>query len=234
MPYFVAMRLSQSTSSSPSKAVLIPRQMILDLPPSRTLMSIATMKPRIRWTCPGCDRAYSVISTDGLTLCPTCKEQSPPDENVVEPPSIPIVIAVTRHPQRHSGSGIVELLDLRFQRYLTPWIVRLTWSLVLAGAALLTGAIVFENVYSLMSGQSFFFAIARDVPAIPPLRIGNDQMARYGIRFITMLVYIMATAFTLLYVRVFLEGVIVLFNIAATLTKIHGVAEGISRRTGQL
>jgi hypothetical protein len=35
-------------------------------------------QPRTRWTCPQCQQSYSVPSTKGLTVCPSCKSAPAP------------------------------------------------------------------------------------------------------------------------------------------------------------
>lgn len=185
------------------------------------------MKPRIRWTCPQCNHDYGVVSTEGLTVCPACKESQQAPDIQPETPSIPYVSVIAKSRRSSSSVSFSELLDLRFERYLTPWIVRLTWCIVIAIGCILICATILENVYFAINGHSLFYIPPRDGPRIA---IGNDSIAKHALTMLKTIACVFGITLGVLYTRVLLEAVIVIFNIATSVSKIRTIAEGVSRR----
>jgi Zn-finger nucleic acid-binding protein len=139
-----------------------------------------------------------------------------------------------RKSQFASSSSYLDIFDWQFKKYLTPWILRVTWVLVLVAA----GLWVIGNLFEIISywlpamewGAEEAPAMARGIPrevkpAEPMLplwlirlvaKFGNSVAGTlYGI------VKIAAGAIALLLLRVVFEVAIVLFNIATTLTTIE-------------
>lgn len=135
----------------------------------------------------------------------------------------------TVRPFRESTSPL-DLFDWKFEKYLTPWIVRITWMAVLAMAGLWVTLLSIGFLISLLPDQAIAEPVtpnfgqfepsfspsrsARMQPTVSPMLIG------FVFRCVTVLTTIAATFLMLLWIRVILECSIVVFNIAKTLSSI--------------
>ncbi|MGH7135993.1 MAG: DUF4282 domain-containing protein [Pirellulales bacterium] len=129
--------------------------------------------------------------------------------------------------RRERGPSPVEafflLFDLRFERYLTPWIIRSSWILILALAAFsLLGAGLHAFGSAAPAKPSFPSVSPTDpifdpssMPAEPPF--GVDL----ALRLTRAAVWCLATVLAVLYLRVICEVFIVVFNIATSLKTIE-------------
>lgn len=127
-------------------------------------------------------------------------------------------------------TGLLDIFDWRFKKYLTPWILRITWIIVLVVAALGIGSQILLMMGTWLPeigwgagddggmGNRFPGEFERD-PVLPFwLRI---RFAESLVRLSVVLGVIVA----LLWIRVILELAIVLFNIATSLTSIERLIE---------
>jgi ABC-type multidrug transport system fused ATPase/permease subunit len=121
----------------------------------------------------------------------------------------------------------LDLFDWKFEKYLTPWILRFTW----------IAALVIVSLMLLFSMASFVLSYMPDlqqaeVAAVAPARIpGPPPEANVGSRFavkflamagriILLVVSFVGTIIGLLMFRVTLESVFILFHIAKSLASI--------------
>jgi hypothetical protein len=119
----------------------------------------------------------------------------------------------------------LDIFDWRFEKYLTPWIVRITWLVCLAVASIWLASILFFTLRSWLPerdssepprqvlrppSQTF-----EERSSFPPMwltsRVASTIAGFTGACFVVIVV---------LWIRVLLETAIVLFNIATTLTSI--------------
>ena len=211
-----------------------------------------------RIPCPNCGVSLSVPEAGIRSgTCPSCGHNvSVPG---MEPPPVPDLdsglptIEVTRkkanvRTRRRSNSSqltlsnsVFDLLDFRFKKYLTPWIIRLTWILVLAWATICVLVILFGFVVSWLPSiqdatpsrpsQSSPFEDSPDEPSVEfdpsPITEWFSQRLSASIGLVTLLFGIVLSV---LWARVVLELAIVLFNIATTLGSINDKAESFERR----
>ena len=159
-------------------------------------------------------------------------------DDPVRQPIVPPVVQVAR-PKRtprllaEEPRSWWDLFDWRFERYLTPWIIRGTWMLILWLAfcgltwqAVDSGyAIVFNSTIS----ADWRAREAKRPPvvrppgnqnhqpglALEPERLGETRLNAIG----WMIATAVGTLLTLLYTRVFFEFLIVQFNIAGSLQR---------------
>jgi len=115
----------------------------------------------------------------------------------------------------------LDLFDWKFEKYLTPWIVRFTWLAVLALTSLWLTLVLISTVASFMPVEAprrpsmdFEFRSPQDV--IP----GNAWLWSAIFRIVGVGTAVAFTILWLLWVRVLLESAIVIFNIAKTLASI--------------
>lgn len=210
------------------------------------------MSERVRWTCPTCQRRFSIPAGRVPEKCPECvrngEDASPSEDSAgsserstteTEPAvrfaevedevaTPPIELNRTRPRRRSRGAiGLFELLDLKFERYLTPWILRFTWSaalivfvIALAGRATASVASVFDDSTAQLPAaeQEPQRRIAMD---FGPLNEHLPSLRDSAGRVLQFLLQIVAAVFALLYLRVVCELFIVVFNISATLTRME-------------
>lgn len=169
---------------------------------------------------------------------------SQPSGNAEEP-QIPVEATSFRisHRTRFLSSepkSLKDVFDWRFERYLTPWIVRFTWISILfiAGLAAIYG--VTDAAYTLAFDASIVdhlsVLLEGDEPQFrrnagqrerqfgvefKPENLGKRRIAAIG----ELLARLTAIAFTLLYLRVLCEFVIVVFNIASSLRRLEELSE---------
>lgn len=150
-----------------------------------------------------------------------------------------------RRGQFSDSTSLLDIFDWRFKKYLTPWILRVTWVFVLFVTALWVVGNLFDILASWLPTTDLAFddrvIDRRDIqgdlrPAKPILpRWLIEWMIRCGNSFARTLLgvaKIAAGAIILLLLRVVFEVAIVLFNIATTLTTIETDIRSHSRSDG--
>jgi hypothetical protein len=162
---------------------------------------------RYAWTCPGCGKQFAVRVGLAPTLCPACEAQTGPvpGEIAMADPGDIIPHAghrAARPPFRsRSVPGLLQwAFDPGFERYVTPWIIRMLWLVVLlaAGTSITVGTAL--------------LATGRWSPGPAPASVSPRLW-----NFLSWLALVGVTALYVLLARVLCEGVIVLFQIARTL-----------------
>ena len=142
-----------------------------------------------------------------------------------------------RNSQFASSNSILDIFDWRFKKYLTPWILRVTWLIVLFVAALwviyqlfcFVGAWLPEVRWDTGGGGADFadqMRRQREPAAEPMLPIWFVARLFNSFWAITQ---IALTAIVMLWIRVAFEVAIVLFNIATTLTGIENEIKDYSQ-----
>ena len=145
-----------------------------------------------------------------------------------------------RNSQFASSTSILDIFDWRFKKYLTPWIVRVTWLIVLFVAALWVIYQMFnffaawlpEIRWDTGTNITDFANTQNREPAAEPM-----LPFWFKIRFLNSLwaiTMIAITAIVMLWIRVALEMAIVLFNIATTLTGIENQIKDYSKSVASL
>ena len=110
-----------------------------------------------------------------------------------------------------SSNSILDLFDWKFEKYITPLIIRITWIIVVAGFLC---AFVF-----FMIGPEVWARIGSDSSSSSPgtgFRI-PDWMIIIAVRVVQAMVMVIM----LLWIRVILESMIVIFNIARGISNIE-------------
>jgi Zn-finger nucleic acid-binding protein len=139
-----------------------------------------------------------------------------------------------RRGQFADSTSILDIFDWRFKKYLTPWILRVTWLFILFVTALWVAGNLFDILSSWLPEMEWASNeraidrrdVSRDFGPAKPILPGwlIDLMMRCGssiARTMFGIAQIAAGAIMLLLLRVFFEVAIVLFNIATTLTTIE-------------
>jgi len=133
-----------------------------------------------------------------------------------------------------SASSIFDIFDWRFRKYLTPWILRITWAIVLVVASLLILLLLVQVVGIWLPDFQWSEIAAsgvgdrtRHMETRTPSETWLPFWLRIRIvRTVWQITQIAATAISILWIRVLLELAIVLFNIATTLSSIDvGIKE---------
>ena len=123
---------------------------------------------------------------------------------------------------RHRGPSPLEaffwLFDIRFERYLTPWIIRVSWILFLIFAALALVGWTLSAVGGGLGDASPDMLARPGRPSSPTKPIVSVEAI---IRFINTVKIVIGVCLLVLYIRVFCECIIVIFNIAASLKAIE-------------
>jgi hypothetical protein len=126
-----------------------------------------------------------------------------------------------------------DILDFKFEKYLTPWIVRVSWATALVVALMWLVVLTFGLLMSIIptpetdtrNGSSPRTAPQEyDRSARPgwhfDLSPVREYSAKTALAIVAYLTAIIGCVVSLLWIRVVLECVIVIFNIAQTLTSI--------------
>ncbi len=124
--------------------------------------------------------------------------------------------------------SIWDFFDVRFQRYLTPVIIRIAWGLCLVLAFLgvtLAGVLLLSP--KLPQSAS---SMARYLPRHTEFHSSGIERERtsdsFGYRLFVWLSFVVASAIFLWTARIIFESIIVLFNIAKSLTSIEQATHG--------
>ena len=190
----------------------------------------------------------SVASVRGLQLgsSTTATTNTPPPTQAEQPTSRLVDSAnaamktvqsqfdAARRAHFSSSTSVLDIFDWQFKKYLTPWILRITWAIVLVVAPFLlllfliqiVGIWLPEFQWSDTDGSGAVDRMRRmetSVPAEPFLPFWfRIRVAGTIIQFAR----IAGIAVSILWIRVLLELAIVLFNIATTLSSIDlGIKE---------
>lgn len=120
-------------------------------------------------------------------------------------------------PKQSFFGNLLLVFDWKFEHYLTPWIVRINWVLVLAMWALFLVMLILGQV---PNGFAYL------VDAIPKpgwdVELPNNSIANKAFdRVVGMVAAVFLMFWSLLWTRVFLELVIVVFNIAGSLKRLE-------------
>jgi hypothetical protein len=115
-------------------------------------------------------------------------------------------------------SIVLAIFDFKFERYLTPWIIRATWVLSLCLFAFIACGVLYDWIGPAPGIPDKY----KDMPAEFWEKYPMKRTA--GTSFVWDSVYWIATklgwVFVVMWVRMLLETGVVLFNIARTLTAI--------------
>lgn len=163
-----------------------------------------------RVTCAHCRRQFTMpgVGQPAATLLP-------------RPAGVPAAAHASRPRDPSFFETICWLLDLRFERYLTPWIIRISWILVLLFATFMiaswalrtvTGGFAADSI-SDVSGRMGARPTRAPTPARPEvvtaIKLADAAMAIIGVPL------------AVLYSRVFCECLIVIFHVANSLKTIE-------------
>lgn len=180
------------------------------------------------YPCPRCGTILQLTpDMSGATVaCPNCAQQ------LLVPAMPPAMRGVSIQPARTSdrqfkqAASLLDVFDLKFEKYVTPLIIRVTWAIVLAFAVLWIVVVVAGSIMSLMPETDTESSRVRTTIELPESlksvqRSADDSVERGWARAYNVLLALTQIAFiglAVLWVRVSLETVIVVFNIAKTLT----------------
>ena len=122
--------------------------------------------------------------------------------------------------------SLVEFFDFRFRRYLTPWIIRVSWPLVMTGALIWIMVVSYTFVSALIASGDLSVGPSENLPAASMAEEVANQKNLFVISpffmksglFLTGLITI---TLGLLWIRVVFETIILLFSIANTLRVIE-------------
>lgn len=198
-------------------------------------------------TCPNCGTPLEIgPELIGRQIkCPRCATVFQAGSPTEEP--FPFVEPVRRrtgkfHPvakasvPRESSDSIWSILtDWKFKKYLTPKIVRVSWALAVASFALLMFLLVVSLIAEAIPKHRSTRVTSRgrvevydevQVPSMPRSTVYDALTNPISVRiFITIW-----AVYVLLWIRVALESVIVIFNIATSVGKIEKVAEAAGNK----
>lgn len=135
-----------------------------------------------------------------------------------------------RRPFNDQATSLLDLFDLSFTRYVTPLIVKITWVLALTLGAAWLVIIVFGLIASSLPVAEQSEPSQADRPSRPQPqfefrppeideRIGDASFAA-AVRVVLLVTQVIGVILFLLWVRVGLEAVIVVFHMAASLRSI--------------
>lgn len=180
--------------------------------------------------CPHC---RGPIQDDGrhagqTLVCPRCRGQfnvpGQQPQQKVQPASV-YSTAISRR-FKESSSPLDIFFDFRFEMYLTPLIIRATWIIAIAcTVAGLSGLTVWLAMTATPQQQG-----PQMQPGGVPMEVGIEELrepkavvADYGAwKAVFYVAVVVGSILALLWLRVCLEAVIVIFNIAESLESIDG------------
>lgn len=197
-------------------------------------------------TCPSCGRRWSLPSQAAANIpCPNCHQPLFPvgvQATVTPPPAPPPTSDPTaaqlgalnfRRRYRSAAQRTfqeskspLDLFDWKFEKYLTPWIVRFTWVAVVVIAGLW---LMFVTVSLLLTFVPDVATPANDFePSSPFSSSPQFEISLSDSPWLWLLVFrivggltiLFVTLIWLLWIRVLLESAIVIFNIARSLASI--------------
>ena len=198
--------------------------------------------------CPGCNPVLSVPpTTSSLPPAPPPEQSSVSDESLYSELSEQKIAraglgtksSVSHHRgvkrKWQSSSSIWDVFDFQFRRYVTPLIVKITWIVFLAvTAAWLTFAVAIfvmalpgNSELSFSSNTGFPSDVSVSSPQYRQGRIAESpgpfwKLSEAALFKVAMMITtVILASIGVLWVRVVLEAIIVIFNIAETLSEIR-------------
>lgn len=200
--------------------------------------------------CPHCRGVVEYVRelAGKPVACPHCGKQFtlPPSTSTAAPvPAVKVRrgsasgLADRHRPSMTAATSWFDLFDFKFEKYLTPWIIRLTWAVALVVSAVWLAMLLFGVVWTLIpsaaeANLSQTQLRAEQELTSPGLEAPETESPRSRLKWRPLklppqvvlatamaLTTIIAIMVCLLWVRVFLETVIVVFNIATTLKDIE-------------
>ena len=181
--------------------------------------------------CPNCKQPFKYGEMAEIVAPPIQKAPSGIDRETpdVEPENLDIeprisVSRIKRGGRLQTAESWLDLFDWKFKKYLTPWIVRATWIifLVLVGiwlALQLLGIVLFILSLVAPSVEGLGQQGNGGVPRFEPANRDPRSWAT-GIVIFAQIAMVGVILTSVLWVRVVLESIIVLFNIATSLDSI--------------
>jgi hypothetical protein len=114
------------------------------------------------------------------------------------------------------ATSFLDIFDWKFEKYLTPWVIRATWiiCLILAAAMLVMSSV--ETFRDSLPERPATNGIGGRVE----FRLPEEPPSDRALTLLAGLAKVLAVIIAVLWVRVVMETTIVLFNIATTLTTI--------------
>ena len=184
--------------------------------------------------CPHCNRPFAMPGSPQKTM-PLPNQQPappPPPPDAADPGSLGFLdespaVGMPRH--HHFASrkqaSFWHFFDLSFRHYLTPVLIKIVWALCLALGFL---AVVGSGLYTVTSmlHESGFRSAPDSAPAwdmpFTPSSPGVAKTTEVALKAVAWAIVVVVVAIALLVIRVVCESIIVLFNIAGSLSSIDG------------
>jgi hypothetical protein len=180
--------------------------------------------------CPNCkaQMTFDPALAGQAVACPYCAAQfvmygGQPTPSV---PTQSISFSSVAAARFSKPSSFFDIFDFRFRMYLTPWIVRLTWIVVLALSVVALLGITLEFIAESIpespkketaNSQPFEFQGERLRPTQPPPKV---FWLKVFWRILSTVAQMIGVVASVLWTRVLLEIMIVIFNIAQSLASI--------------
>lgn len=196
--------------------------------------------------CPHCHQVIDCTGLSGVVECPYCKKRFNCTPTRTTPPIVPplpepiaiepeepqfvqeLPVSTSRRfmNQKKKPQSLWEFIDLGFQHYLTPIIIKVIWALCLLLAGLGVAYSGFSMITSMFPESSHSTASTRGWDSPPaftpsaPMSAFENKSTILVLKIVGWLVLVVVTAIWLLILRVICESIIVLFNIAESLVSI--------------
>jgi hypothetical protein len=182
--------------------------------------------------CPNCQQpllpvgATAVVTPPVTPPPPPPPPQQPPTPPVSQQPAVSPLATLNLRGRYRSAAlrtmseskSPLDLFDWKFEKYLTPWIVRFTWLAVLIVTGLWLTFVGLSFILSFFPELAFS---SSPFSRSPRIGISDDPWLWLLIfRVIGLCTTLIATIVSLLWTRVLLESAIVIFNIAKSLASI--------------
>lgn len=132
------------------------------------------------------------------------------------------------HRTFRESTSFYDIFDWKFEKYLTPWIVRLNWILALVFASLWIVSVTGSTIWSFLPSDAQAISPSRSTvpfqfapqPREERMSVETARLLLAAFRIISAAAMIAFTIQMLLMLRLSLEFAIVLFNIAKTVESI--------------
>jgi hypothetical protein len=188
--------------------------------------------------CPGCEKPFrvefqesvAIVASVGASPLPEAEPAEPEDFLFAFDSPVSSVSSSRRFlNKKKKPTNLWGFIDLGFQHYLTPIIVKVIWALCLGQAVL---GLAVSGLYAIstmlpesshrqqsLSSDSQYDSRPNYPPSSPPSAV-ETKTAELVYKIATWIGTAIVTAIVLLVVRVICESIIVLFNIAESLASI--------------
>lgn len=186
---------------------------------------------RRKWTCPVCGDSWSIpAAAADPERCPKCREEAAPTTDAAAPAlpfspedlqdEFPFAAGDSFRLRRVSSPNWTDLFDWRFERYLTPMIIRVVWiGFLLLGLLTLAYSLAdFVCIFALEKGLAQVIAEQLE-PAAPD---GPKARVRNSAELAWLMIRIVFSVVCLMMIRVICEFFIVAFNVATSLQRLEG------------